>query len=116
LDDDNDNSCNENNDEEREGKIDNNDDISNSGFSNGSYNEQNGLANNSKQSNGRESIKQTTDKPLYEDELQEHGRSDTVALDMQLIKGVLPDLFAILKFLESDDDLVFNGIICCYFF
>jgi len=36
-------------------------------------------------------------------------------MDVQLIKGVLPDLFAVLKFLESDKDLVFNGIICHYF-
>jgi len=36
-------------------------------------------------------------------------------MDIQLIKGVLPDLFAVLKFLESDDDLAYNGIICCYF-
>jgi len=36
-------------------------------------------------------------------------------MDVQLIKGVLPDLFAVLKFLEGDDDLVFNGIICHYF-
>jgi len=37
-------------------------------------------------------------------------------MDIQLIKGVLPDLFAVLKFLESNDDLAYNGIICCYFF
>ncbi len=36
-------------------------------------------------------------------------------MDVQLIKGVLPDLFAILKFLEGNDDLVFNGTICHYF-
>ena len=55
------------------------------------------------------------EKPSYEDELLCCGRHDTVAMDIQLIKGVLPDLFAVLKFLESDDDLVFNGIICRYF-
>jgi len=38
-----------------------------------------------------------------------------VAMNVQLIKGVLPDLFVVLKFLESDNDLVFNGIICRYF-
>ena len=54
-------------------------------------------------------------KPLYRDDLVNTGRNDTVAMDVQLIKGVLPDLFAVLKFLESDDDLVFNGIICRYF-
>jgi len=36
-------------------------------------------------------------------------------MDIQLITGVLPDLFAVLRFLESDDDLVYNGIICHYF-
>jgi len=30
-------------------------------------------------------------------------------MDIQLIKGVLPDLFAILKFIESDDSLAYNG-------
>jgi len=35
---------------------------------------------------------------------------------VQLIKGVLPDLFAVLKFLEGDDDLVYKGTICHYFF
>jgi len=43
------------------------------------------------------------------------GEVTLFAFDMQLIKGVLPDLFAVLKFLESDDDLVFHGIICRYF-
>jgi len=36
-------------------------------------------------------------------------------MDIQLIKGVLPDLFAVLKFLESNNDLVYNGTICHYF-
>jgi len=44
-----------------------------------------------------------------------HGQNNSVAMEMQLIKGVLPDLFAVLKFLESDDNLVFNSIICHYF-
>jgi len=35
---------------------------------------------------------------------------------MQLIKGILPDLFAVLKFLEGNDDLVYKGTICHYFF
>jgi len=56
------------------------------------------------------------EKPLYQDELKEHGQTDSVALDMQLIKGVLPDLFAVLKFLEGNDDLVYKGTICHYFF
>jgi len=51
-------------------------------------------------------------KPVYKDELLQHGGNDSVAMDIQLIKGVLPDLFAVLKFLENDDDLVYNGIIC----
>jgi len=57
----------------------------------------------------------TAAKLLYQDELICNGRNNTVAMDVQLIKGVLPDLFAVLKFLESNDDLVFNGIICHYF-
>jgi len=67
--------------------------------------------------NNKEDPRQQTNnsKPEYEDELERHGQSDTVAMDVQLIKGVLPDLFAILKFLESNDDWVFDGTICCYF-
>jgi len=53
---------------------------------------------------------------LYDDELEEYGRSDAIALGMQFIKGVLPDLFAILKFCECNDGLVSNGTICCYFY
>jgi len=49
----------------------------------------------------------TVGKPSYEDELLCCGRNDTVAMDIQLIKGVLPDLFVVLKLLENDDDLVF---------
>jgi len=55
-------------------------------------------------------------KTLYEEELLKHGQNNSVAMDIQLIKGVLPDLFAVLKFLESNDDLLYNGIICHYFF
>ncbi len=54
-------------------------------------------------------------KPEYQEELLKHGQNDSVAMDIQLIKGVLPDLFAVLKFLESNDDLVYNGTICHYF-
>ena len=57
----------------------------------------------------------TVCKPLYEEELLKHGQNNSIAMDIQLIKGVLPDLFAVLKFLESDDDLAYSGIICCYF-
>jgi len=32
-------------------------------------------------------------------------------MDIQLIKSVLPDLFAVHKFLESDDNLVYNEIL-----
>jgi len=53
----------------------------------------------------------TVRKPAYADELLQHGQNDSVAMDIQLIKGVLPDLFAVLKFLECDDSLVFNGFI-----
>ncbi len=55
------------------------------------------------------------EKTSYEDELLHCGRNDTVVMDIQLIKGVLPDLFAVLKLLESNKDLIFNGIICHYF-
>ena len=89
---------------------------SRSGFSNGSSCHQ----NRSKQYNNwveNDSVKQiTVCKPFYEEELLKHWRNDSVSVDIQLIKGVLPDLFAVLKFLESDDNLVYNGIICCYFF
>jgi len=89
---------------------------SKSGFSNGSS----CLQNKSKHYNNQvedDSVKQITDcKPLYEEKLLKHGQNDSVAMDIQLIKGVLPDLFAVLKFLESNDDLVYNEIICHYFF
>ncbi len=94
----------------------NSDDISKSGFSDGSDGEQQSITNNDDGNNKEDSRQQTNNsKPAYEDELEKHGWSDTVAMDVQLIKGVLPDLFAVLKFLESDDDLVFDGIICHYF-
>ncbi len=51
----------------------------------------------------------TVCKSMYEEELLKHGWNDSVAMDIQLIKGVLPDLFAILKFIESDDSLAYNG-------
>ncbi len=53
---------------------------------------------------------------MYEEELLKHGQNDSVAIDVQLIKGVLPDLFAVLKFLEGNNDLAYNGIICHYFY
>jgi len=61
------------------------------------------------------SMKSMVGKPVYEEELLLHGQNDLVAMDIQLIRGVLMDLFAVLKFLESDDDLVYNGTICHYF-
>jgi len=54
----------------------------------------------------------TVCKPLYEEELLKHGQNDLASMDIQLVKGVLPDLFSGPKFLESDNDLVYNGIIC----
>jgi len=54
-------------------------------------------------------------KATVNDELQLYGQSNTIALDVQVIKGVLADLFAILTFLKGDKDLIFNRIICCYF-
>jgi len=94
----------------------NNNDISKSGFSDESDGEEQSVTNNDDVNNKEHSRRQTNDsRPEYEDELERHGRSDTVAMDVQLIKGVLPELFAVLKFLESDDDLVFDGIICRYF-
>ena len=58
----------------------------------------------------------SVEKPLYQDELLVHGWTDSVALDVQLIKGVFPDLFAVLKFFEGNNDLVYKGTICHYFF
>jgi len=92
----------------------NNDDVSHSGFSNGSYHDN----EKAEQRNNNEEHTNTlirNENETYDEELQRHGRNDSVAVDVQLIKGVLPDLFAVLKFLEGDDDLVFNGIICRYF-
>jgi len=92
------------------------DDISQSGFSNASleHTKTRDASNNDHEDNDL-LTQMTAAKPLYQDKLICNGRNDTVAMDVQLIKGVLPDLFAVLKFLESDDNLVFNGIICCYF-
>jgi len=94
----------------------NSNDVSKSGFSDESDGEEQTVMNNDDGNNKEHSRQQTNkSKPEYENELERHGWSDTVAMDVQLIKGVLPDLFAILKFLESDDNLVFDGIICHYF-
>ncbi len=93
-----------------------NDNKSRSGFSNGSS------CHHTKSKHYKncvedDSAKQVTvHKPMYEDELLKHRQNDSIAMDIQLIKGVLPDLFAVLKFLESDDDLAYNRIICHYFF
>jgi len=87
-----------------------------SGFSNGSMCLQNRSTHN-KNCVDDNLVKQiTVCKPLYEEELLKHGQNNSVAINVQLIKGVLPDLFAVLKFLESDNDLAYNGIICHYFF
>jgi len=111
-------------DESEDENEDNNDDnLSNSGFSNASYDEWQNCVdydeqNNNKQQDETDFMERNTsvEKPLYWDELLVRGRTDTVASDVQLIKGVLPDLFAVLKFLEGDDDLVYKGTICRYFF
>jgi len=102
-DDDNDNDDNNDGDE---------DDISQSGFSNASTKNESYI-NKNKNQHCQTGL--SAKNVLYEDELVQCSRNNTVAMDVQLIKGVLPDLFAVLKFLESDDDLVFNGIICRYF-
>jgi len=105
-------------DDDKEASKDNlkDDDVSNSGFSNGSCDEQANNTNHDKEMDNRESSQRVcTAKPLYNDELQLYGQSDTIALDVQFIKGVLPDLFAVLKFVKGDEDLVFNRIICHYF-
>jgi len=103
-DDDDDNDNNNNNDE---------DDVSQSGFSNGSTeNWQNKETHNNRNKHQYSHTGLPAEKLLYEDELVHCRRNNTVAMDVQLIKVVLPDLFAVLKFLESDDDLIFNGIIC----
>jgi len=52
---------------------------------------------------------------MYEEELLQHGQNGSVAMDIQVMKGVLPDLFSVLQILESNDNLVYNGTICCYF-
>ena len=114
-----DNQNDDNNNEQNDGDDTSNDSEAEelrSGFSNGSMCLQNRIMH-SKNCVDENMIKQiTVHKPLYEEELLKHGRNDSVAINAQLIKGVLPDLFAVLKFLESNDDLAYNGIICCYFF
>jgi len=111
-------------DESEDENEDNNDDnLSNSGFSNASYDERRHCVeydeqNNNERQDETDFMERNTsvEKHSYQDELIVRGRTDTVASDVQLIKGVLPDLFAVLKFLEGDDDLVYKGTICRYFF
>jgi len=110
-----DNKLQSNDNGKRRGNNDSDDDeISQSGFSNGSSD---GRSNGNKHQKDGDAliVNEATGKPVYEDDLVLHGQNNSIAMEMQLIKGVLPDLFAVLKFLESDDDLVFNGIICHYF-
>jgi len=58
----------------------------------------------------------TAEKLFYEDELVCCGRNNTVTMDIQLIKGVLPDLFVVLKFFESNEDVFgFQWYFCHYF-
>jgi len=52
----------------------------------------------------------------YVQSLSSQGRVATMKENKQLIKGVLPALFGACKFLQSDDDLFFNGTISRYFF
>ena len=108
-DDDNNKDDDDNDDDNNNGDKD---DISQSGFSNGST--ENKTYNN-KNKNQHCHTGLSAENILYEEELVCCSRNDTVVMDVQLIKGVLPDLFAVLKFLESDNDLVYNGIICHYF-
>jgi len=106
----------EDDDDKEDEDVHNSDDVLNSGFSNGIYNEQHSNTDHSREKDNHKTNQQTTNaKPFY-DELEEYRRSNAIALDMQFIKGMLPDLFAKLNFFESKDDLVFNGTICCYFF
>jgi len=116
-DDDDDDDDNDNDDKNDKDNNSNDDGVSTSGFSNGSSDKQTKCAEQNKHNNDDDStsMKSMVGKPVYEEELLLHGWNDSVAMDIQLIKGVLPDLFAVLKFLESDDDLVYNGTICCYF-
>jgi len=116
---DDDDADNKEGDDDKETSKDNlkDDDELNCRFSNGSSDEQANDTDHDIEMDNRESSQRVgTAKPLYNYELQLYGWSNTIALDVQFIKGVLPDLFAIvLKFLEGDEDLVFNGIICHYF-
>ena len=118
-DNDDDNNNNNNNDNDNINSFKqkrNGDDISQSGFSNGSS--EHSTTRKTYKNNDEDDdslMEQHSAKPLYHNDLVNTGRNNTVAMDVQLIKGVLPDLFAVLKFLEGDDDLVFNGIICRYF-
>jgi len=85
----------EDNDDDNDDNVDdecnfaNSDNISKSGYSNGSDGEQQSTINDNDRDNKDDSKQVTNDtKPLYEDELEKHGQSDTVAMDVQLIKGV----------------------------
>jgi len=94
-----------------ENEVNNDDNLSNSGFSNGSYDEWQNCVDYDKQNNNEQQddtdfLERNTsvEKPSYRDELLLRGWTGSVASDVQLIKGVLPDLFTVLKFLEGDDD------------
>lgn len=52
----------------------------------------------------------------YVQDLVLQGRVSSPKENKQLIKGVLPTLFGVCKFLESNNDLEFNGTISKYFF
>ena len=107
---------NERNNNDEGNRNDCDEEESKSGFSNGSCDRPHCDEDSDSRHEKDSELQNSVIKPVYTDELLQHGRNDTVAMDVQLIKGVLPDLFAVLKILESDDDLVYNGIISCYFF
>jgi len=116
-DDNDDDKADDNNNENEDDNNNSNDEISENGFSDGSSETHNAMAkyNNRKPDDDNSITRFNVRKQSYADELLLHGRNDSVAMDIQLIKGVLPDIFAVLKILESNDDLVSNRIICRYF-
>ena len=80
-DDDEDNNDEDNDDGEDDKHVPNGDDLSNSRFLNGSYNEQHIHMDHNKEKGNQETNQQTTtSKPLYDDELEKYGRSDAVAV------------------------------------
>ncbi len=58
---------------------------------------------------------ETQDSVGYIKELTIQGRVATLQENKNLIRGVLPALFGVCKFLQSNNDLLFNGTISRYF-